>query len=174
MDPRARRVSLVVVGRVLKPHGVLGWMRVEVLSENPRRFTPGNSFILEGREGSERLLLEEAEKDREGLKVRFRGVDTRQEAGALCGRRLFITPDETGEPPPSAMWEHQLLGLEVRTREGRVLGEVVEVMETGANDVLVVRGEREFLIPAIAPVVREVDEASGTMVIEPLPGLLEL
>jgi 16S rRNA processing protein RimM len=86
---------------------------------------------------------------------------------------LLVTPEEMGEAPPSCMWEHQVIGLEVRTREGRVLGEVVEVMETGANDVLVVEGEREFLIPAVEQVIKDVDEEKGTITIDPLPGLLE-
>lgn len=174
MDSRARKVSLVVVGRVLKPYGVLGWVRLEVLSENPERFTPGSRFLLEGEEGGERMLMEEAVEDRGGLRVKFRGIDDRKGAQALSGKALFVTPGELGKAPGSGMWEHQILGLEVRTGEGRVLGRVVEVMETGANDVLVVEGEREFLIPFIKQVVVEVDLESGAMVVEPLPGLLEL
>lgn len=174
MTHRARKVSLVVVGRALKPHGLAGWVRIEVLSENPHRFSPGNSFILEGSEGGERLLLEKAERDREGLKAKFRGIESRQSAESLAGKTLFITPEETGQAPPSSLWEHQILGLEVRTQGGRVLGEVVEIMETGANDVLVVRGDKDYLIPVIEQVISEVDEDAGVITIEPLPGLLEL
>ncbi len=164
----------MVVGRALKPHGLQGWIRLEVLSENPHRFTPGNSFILEGREKGERLLLEKVGEDRVGLKAKFLGIDSRQDAERIAGRTLFVTPEETGEPPPYRLWEHQVLGLEVRTRDGCVLGQVVEVMETGANDVLVVEGEGEYLIPAIAQVIKGVDRESGVITIEPLPGLLEL
>jgi 16S rRNA processing protein RimM len=66
-----------------------------------------------------------------------------------------------------------VLGLEVRTRDGRCLGEVTEVMETGSNDVLVVEGERECLIPMIEEVVKSIDPGEGVIVVDPLPGLLE-
>jgi len=72
-----------------------------------------------------------------------------------------------------SFWEHQLIGTTVLTRAGECLGEVAEVMETGANDVLVVKGEKERLIPLIEEVISEIDTEAGTIIIDPLPGLLE-
>lgn len=167
------RPQYIVTGKVIKPHGVLGWVKVEVLSTNPRRFQPGNTFILEGRERGERLLLEERREGTGALLVKFGGLEKREQADELTGRRLLVTPDEVGEAPPESFWEHQLIGTTVVTRGGMCLGEVVEVMETGANDVLVVEGETECLIPMIEEVVLEIDIEAGTIIIEPLPGLLE-
>lgn len=173
MPPHPAKPSFVLTGRVIKPYGVLGWVKVEVLSANPRRFQPGNAFILEGEEEGERLLLEETQQGAGVLLAKFRGLETREEAAELAGRMLMVRPEEVGEAPPESVWEHQLLGMEVRTREGRCLGEVTEVMETGANDVLVVRGETEYLIPMTGEVVAEIDLESGIITIDPLPGLLE-
>jgi 16S rRNA processing protein RimM len=165
--------ALVITGRVVKPYGVLGWVKIEPLTENPRRFQPGNTFILEGRERGERLQLVEAQRGSGMLLAKFRGLDSREDAEKLSGRMLMVTPQEVGEAPPDGVWEHQILGLEVRTSEGRSLGEVVEVMETGANDVLVVRGDREYLVPMTREVVTGIDLDHGVITIEPLPGLLE-
>ncbi len=173
MPHHPRKPSLVVTGRVIKPYGVLGWVKTEVLTTNPYRFRPGNAFILEGEARGERLLLEEAREARGALLLKFRGLDDRERADKLSGRLLMVPPEEVGEALPGEIWEHQLLGLEVRTREGRCLGEVEEVLETGANDVLVVRGERECLIPMTEEVVKEIDLEGGTITIAPLPGLLE-
>jgi len=162
----------VVAGRVLKPYGVLGWVKVEVLSSNPRRFAAGNSFTLEGGEGR-RLVLQEARQATGALLVKFRDVETREDAKGLAGKHLLITPQQMGEPPEGSYWEHDLLGLRVFTPEGRCLGEVVEVMETGANDVLVVRGEREYLIPMTGEVVVGIYLEEGKIAINPLPGLLD-
>ncbi len=70
----------------------------------------------------------------------------------------------------------EIIGLTVETTDGRLLGRIARVMFTGANDVYSVRGENgaEFLLPAIHQVVKDIDLEAGKMVIEPLPGLLEL
>lgn len=173
MSSRDRQPPYVVTGRVIKPHGVLGWVKVEVLTTNPRRYREGNSFLLEGYEKGERLHLEEVKESGEALLVKFKGLDDREQAERLKGRKLLVTPDEIGEPPRDHLWEHQLIGLEVITTEGRRLGEVEEVLETGANDVLVVRGDKENLIPMIKEVMVDVDLEEGRMIIKPPPGLLE-
>jgi len=165
--------ALVVTGRVIKPYGVLGWVKVEVLSSNPARFQAGNSFVLEGREEGTRLFLEEARREPGTLLAKFGGIESREEAESIAGRLLMVTSREVGEPPPGAVWEHQLLGMKVRTRGGSHLGEVLEVLETGANDVLVVKGEKECLVPMTEEVVKEIDLDGKAIVIEPIPGLLE-
>lgn len=163
----------VTVGRVLKPHGTYGWVRVEKLTANPLRFREGQSFILEGNEKGERLVLEEVREEADKMTARFRGIGSREEAAGLAGKLLLVTPQELGDSPRGSFWEHQLIGLAAITEAGDVLGEVVEIMETGANDVLVVEGEREYLIPAVEEVVVRVDLEEGRMVIRPIPGLLE-
>ncbi len=173
MPPFPGKPPLVITGRVIKPYGVHGWVKVEQFSANPLRFQTGNTFILEGREAGERLLLEEARQGPGCLLIKFRGLEGREEAEKLAGRMLLVTPQEVGEAPPGEVWEHQILGAKVHTRDGRCLGEVVEVMETGANDVLVVRGERECLIPMTREVVTEMDLEEGTITVDPIPGLLE-
>ncbi len=171
MSPRFRKPSRVIAGRVIKAHGVLGWVKVEVLSSNPSRFRAGNVFYLE--DGEEVLVLEASRPAPDALLVKFRGVDDREAASGLRGKDLTITPEQMGEPPEDAWWEHDLLALQVYDVDGNMLGEVTEVMETGANDVLVVRGEeREYLIPMISDVVVEVDLALERITVRPLPGLL--
>ena len=163
----------MAVGRILKTYGLRGWVKLEALTTNPRRFRKGNTFILEGETAEERLVLEEAKEVQGALTAKFQGLENREQAAALVGKLLFVTARELGESPQDSFWEHQLLGLEVITMDGDRLGEVVEVMETGANDVLVVEGDREYLIPMIAEVVKEIDLDSGTIMVKPLPGLLE-
>jgi 16S rRNA processing protein RimM len=173
MTPDAETPLFVAVGKVLKPYGVFGWVKVEILTTNPQRFREGNTFILEGREKGERIVQEEMREAPGALLIKFQGLENREQAVKLSGRLLLVTPEELGDSPNDSLWEHQLLGLRVRTMEGRELGEVVEVIETGANDVLVVEGERECLIPMIEEILVGVDLEEGTMVINPMPGLLE-
>ncbi len=118
-------------------------------------------------------MLEASQGQRGGVIAKFCDVDDRDAAARLSGKLLLVKPEELGESPEDAFWEHQLLGLTVETTDGRRLGEVTEVIETGANDVLVVSGEQECLIPMIEDVIERVDLAVGVMLIRPLPGLLE-
>jgi 16S rRNA processing protein RimM len=74
---------------------------------------------------------------------------------------------------PDTYFHWQILGLTVVTEDGQVLGQVAEILETGANDVYLVRGEREILLPATSEVVRQIDPVAGRMVVHLLPGLAD-
>ena len=91
----------------------------------------------------------------------------------LFGELLYIHRDSATRLPRGSYYEHDVVGLRVETGKGRVLGEVAEILRTGANDVYVVRGELgEILIPAIGHVVKRVDVPGGRIVVELMPGLL--
>ena len=166
-------MHFIIAGRVIQPHGLKGWVKVAVTSENPLRFSPGQSLILEG--AARRLTIEEIRPVQGCLHVKFSGVDDRDQAMTIKGRELWVTEDEVGPPPPGSFWEHQLLGLRVETLGGEQLGTVEDILVTGSNDVLIVKGgaEKEVLIPLTHEVVREVRLEEGVILIEPLPGLLE-
>jgi 16S rRNA processing protein RimM len=163
----------IATGRIIKPYGVRGWVKVASLSSNPERFSIGNAFMLEGSESRPRLVIEEEEKRRSELLIKFEGIEDRETAAKLSGKLLLVRPGELGECPEDSFWEHELLGLSVETTDGRRLGEATEVIETGANDVLVVAGKKEYLIPLIEDVIERVDLKRKIMVIRPVPGLLE-
>jgi 16S rRNA processing protein RimM len=107
--------------------------------------------------------------------VRFREVEGREEAEEIRGQVLLIdSQDSPSLEETDRFWVHQVVGLEVRTEEGRSLGRVREVLHNPANDVWVVEGESdEILIPAVREVVSDVDIPGGRVVIKRLPGLFE-
>jgi 16S rRNA processing protein RimM len=146
---------LIEVGRILRPHGVRGEVLVERFGESADLLQPGSE--LQGRKGALELTLtvETAKQHTRNWIVVFEGVASRTEAEALSGTTF------------------QLEGLTVRTTDGEVLGRIDDVLETGANPVLVVRGAGgETLIPSVGQVVREVDLEAGTMTVELIPGLV--
>lgn len=105
--------------------------------------------------------------------VKLSGIDDRNQSDALRGKLLEVPEAELMALPPDTYFQHQIVGLTAITTDGRDLGAVAEVLRTGSNDVYVVKGDREYLIPAIGDVVKEVDIQGGRLVIEPIPGLLE-
>jgi 16S rRNA processing protein RimM len=110
-----------------------------------------------------------------GLIVRFEDVRDRNAAEVLRGRTLLISSEELRPLEAGEFFLHDLVGLEVQTMEGQLVGRVVEIYETGPGHMLEVDdGERGYLIPFSGQLVSEVDVRAGRIVIEAIPGLLDL
>lgn len=143
-------------------------------------YAQGREFRLgdpEGRarEGEPLLTLSLAREFKGGLIVRFAEVPDRNAAEALRGRTLLLPAQDLRPLDEGEFFLHDLVGLRVETAEGELIGEVGEVYEAGAGHFLsVVGGERERLIPFVGRIVQEVDVAAGRIVIEAIPGLLEI
>jgi 16S rRNA processing protein RimM len=105
--------------------------------------------------------------------IKLEGAASRGDAEALVGATLYIPESEAVRLPPGAYFWHDIVGLQVRSRDGLELGAIAEILETGSNDVYVVRGPRgEVLIPATHEVVQRIDLEAGIMEIEIIEGLL--
>ena len=109
------------------------------------------------------------------LIVKFVGVDSLEDALSLKNPYLLIDKDDVFELPRDHYYLFEVLGLRVLDLEGKHLGEIKEVLQTGANDVYIVRddNDREILIPALRQVVKEVDLNRGTMIVVLPHGLME-
>lgn len=107
--------------------------------------------------------------------VTLSGVTTREAAEALRGQEVFMRETDALPLQTDEYFLHDLPGLRVRTTDGTEIGTVKEVLETGANEVLVIKRTAggEALVPMIKDVVQHLDIASGEVVIEPLPGMIE-
>jgi 16S rRNA processing protein RimM len=167
----------LVVGRVLRPHGVRGELRVEIITGFPERLGQHDHFYLahpDSPEEVQRYPAEEMRLHKDSLLLKLAGCDDR-DAAELLRDMLVQVPLEEAVPLDEGEYYHfQIVGVQVETESGEQLGQVVEVLETGANDVYLVRGPRgEVLLPAIEDVVRELDLEAKRMVVHLLPGMLE-
>jgi len=170
----------LVVGRVVKAHGISGELVVDVRTDDPdERFAPGSGLRLKApRSGSVRdVVVESARPHGARMLVRLIGVSDRDSADALRSN-LFVI-DSAELPPiedPDEFYDHQLEGLAVCTRDGQRIGSVTEVLHTAAGELLSVRDheDRELLIPFVGAIVTSVSLSAGVIEIEPPEGLLEL
>lgn len=166
--------TLVTVGKILGAHGLKGEVTVVELTDNPERFVKGSHVTAVSEHWTKELTIDSIRPANKGLLVKFSGVDDRTDAERLDKALLQVPEDELMELEEGRYWADEIIGLEVITTDGRSLGKVTGIMETGGNDVFIVgSGKQEVLIPAIEDVVVDVDIKAGKMVIEPLPGLLE-
>jgi 16S rRNA processing protein RimM len=166
--------DLVAVGRVIGVHGLKGELKVESLTDFPERFDPGSSLFLVTSDGEVRtaeVVASRAHKGRVLLTVK--GVEDRTEAEKLRGSFFKIAQTDLTPLPEGQYYHFQLVGLTVRSEDGKELGRVEEVMPTGSNLVLTVRGSGgEVLIPFIDDVIREVNLEGRSLTVHLLPGLL--
>lgn len=162
----------LVIGRIIKPHGTGGEMRVEVLTELPERFD-WLERVYVGREDPKPIPIEAVRFHQSWVLIKLSGVDDRDAAEGLRSEWLQV-PEEEGIPlDEGEYYLYQALGLSVVTDQGQALGEISEIIETGANYVFVVTGPQgEVLIPDTDEVVLEVDLERGRMLVHLLDGLL--
>jgi 16S rRNA processing protein RimM len=170
----------LVVGRVVKAHGITGELVVDVRTDDPDgRFAEGNRLRLKLSRGAgvRDVIVDSARPHGGRLLVRLLGVADRDTAEGLRGALFMV--DSTDLPPiedPDEFYDHQLEGLRVRTLDGQDIGRVAEVLHTAAGELLSVRTAegRELLVPLVRAIVTSVSLADGVIEISPPEGLLEL
>ncbi len=168
-------MALVRIGRIGRAHGLAGEMTLEGASLTSEELLRVKSFVWRKRGLDERALtLERARPMNARVLVTFAEVADRDTAAGLGLGELWADEASLPDPGPGVAYTFQLVGMDVREEGGRSLGTLAEVFRTGANDVYVVRGERELLLPAIADVVRNVDMAARVITVRVPAGLEEL
>jgi len=175
-DPR-----FLVVGHLNKPHGTKGELFVWPLTDHPESvYAPGVFIFVADPSGSEpdvkigSLCVKTVRNFRNGYLVMFDGVADRNRAEELRGRYLLMPIEELAPLEEGQLFYHQLLGMEVVTKDGRRVGEIREVYELKPAAMLEVRGpDGDVMIPYLSHIVVEVDAVAGRMVIDPPEGLLD-
>jgi len=169
-DGEARRLR---VGQVVRPHGVEGRLKVKWLAPDVPVVAKALLYLGEG-EGAPALQVAAATPMKPPfVLLAVAGCDTFEAADGLRGATLWMAREALPKLEEGAYYVADLLGMRVETASGAPLGEVAEVIETGAADVYVVRGAGgELLLPAIREVVRRIDPEARRIVVTPLPGMV--
>jgi 16S rRNA processing protein RimM len=165
----------VVVGRIGRPHGIKGEVSVEVRTDDPEsRLAPG-ATVRTDPESAGPLTIESGRVHSGRLLLHFAGHHDRSAAERLRGVLLVADVDPHERPEdPEEFYDHQLVGLAVRTVAGDPVGELADVLHLPGQDVLAVRTPdgREVLVPFVAELVPTVDVDGGVVEVDPPPGLL--
>jgi 16S rRNA processing protein RimM len=154
------------MGRIAAPYGVNGWIRARAYTEDPQALLdfPGWWLIRDGEARS--LALEEGRTHGDMLIAKLAGISDRSAAQQLVGADIAVPRAAFPAPAEDEYYWADLIGCEVINARGQPLGNVAQLIGTGANDVLVVKGERECLLPFIHQVVREVDLESRRITVD--------
>lgn len=167
-------MEMITVGRIVRAHGLRGVVAMLSYSDDPTRLERVGRLFLETREPSGRAARVVGYRGACVL-LQLEGIETRDEAESLRDVCVQARVEDLPALADGEHFVHDILGLEVYTPEGDVIGTVVEVMSLPANDVYVVdTGTKRVLVPAVTQIIASVDIRAGRMVITPPPGLLEL
>jgi len=162
------RPGYVAVGRVIGARGPRGELKIDPLAPESA-LAAGHNVTIAGRD----YTIEHSSPGERPMRLKISGVDTREEALLLRGAYLQALERTLKPLPDGEYYRFQLIGLAVRSLDGRDLGRVVDVLSTPENDVYVVSGpDGEVLLPAVEDVVRDVDLTKGVITVEIIPGLL--
>jgi 16S rRNA processing protein RimM len=182
---RSPEPRFLAVGRIVRPHGLRGELRVEIHTDYPERFAllehvylapplgdpsapglhgagPGVRYALQGHRFHSRWVL-----------LKLAGIDDRTQAETLRGLWVWIAPEQAAPLDKGDIYLHDMLDLAVVTDEGETLGVIAHIIETGASPVYVVRGLRgEILLPDTDEVILDVDLEAGQVTVHIIEGLL--
>jgi 16S rRNA processing protein RimM len=162
--------AFVLVGVLQKPHGVRGEIEMRILTDFSKRMRPGRKLYL----GEEKTLfvLKASRPKMSVLLLSFEGFDSPEEVRKLTNQEVFVAVRELPELPEGEYYHHQLIGMQV-VFDGKPFGELIEILETGANDVYVIKDQQgnERLLPVIPSVVKSIDIVKGIIEVDVPEGL---
>ncbi len=167
--------ELLLIGKITKPHGIGGKLRVASYAGDLETFQNLSGIYLKKKDGKTDLhQIASASQGNGFVILELDGITDRSMAEGVSGSDLFMKREELRELPEGEYYHIDLIGLDVITEEGVLLGRISEVFPTGSNDVFVVKkGKTEHLIPVIKDVIREVDIEGGKVIVHLLDNLIE-
>ena len=163
----------MLIGKIVGIHGIKGTNKLRSYAESLSVFLPGRSILVRDLRGREASYEIHWVKPHTGTPlVSFKGITDYGQAKTLIGAELFIPQSELPELDEDTYYWYDLIGIEVVTMTGEFLGRIESIIETGSNDVYVVKSnEKEVLIPALESVVLEIDLEHKRMQVDLPEGL---
>ncbi|MFC1958117.1 ribosome maturation factor RimM [Chloroflexota bacterium] len=165
------KLEFITIGKILSPWGTGGKLTVEVATDFPQRFDPSSIVYI----AQKPVTIESTEWQRGKAIIKLNTINSLKDAEELRGELVEIEHGQLYSLPEGQYYHFQLVGLEVWTTQGELLGNITEILTASSNDNYIVNGAKgEILIPAIEDVIKSVDIHKGRLVIEPIEGLLKL
>ena len=172
--PRSNETEWATVGKVVAPFGIHGELKVLSLTDIPNRFAELETIHL-GPDHIRYQVKGVRHYKGEMVVLKLAGIEDVNTAETLRNQELVIPLSELTKLPPDSYYQHDIIGLQVVTLDGRLVGEIIDIMVTGSNDVYVIKAAtngKDVLVPAIKEVIKQVDLIGKMMYIEPIRGLL--
>ncbi len=156
---------MIEIARVIAPHGIRGDVKVRLYSDSFEAFSAREAAYIKEADGHRRVAYTALRVDPPFVYVHMDGVDTRNDAELLKNAPLFVRREELETPDEGEYYITDIIGLNV-VAESRNLGVLKDVLQHGAADVYVVKGEKNFMFPALKRVIKRVDISAGVIEVD--------
>jgi 16S rRNA processing protein RimM len=150
-------MKYVRIGEIVSAHGIKGEVKFRYYNEEKEVFYRYTSFFIEDGDGWKKLEPTGINLRKGYFHINFKGLERPEDLISLINREIFVKEEELPQLSENEYYEYQLLGLDVFSENGEKLGKVAQIIHTGANDVMLVKGEKEILVPMIEGYIQEVN-----------------
>ncbi len=168
--------DLLEIGRVIRPHGLAGLLRIRSYAQSEETFLSAETVYLRTRSGDIREYAVESVRSQKGMPLmKLGGLCTLEAAEKYRDAEILIRRDALRREHEDEFFWYELIGLSVYLRSGVYLGTIEQILPTGSHDIYVARlGKKEILIPAVHEIVEEIDIGNRKMIISEVEGLFDL
>jgi 16S rRNA processing protein RimM len=139
--------NYVIIGKIGTPYGINGWVKILIYSENIDNIFDLNPWYIEEKDAWSLIELETSRPHGKGIVAKVGGINTPEQARRLTGKKIAVSRSQLPELKANEYYWHDLIGLTVINQRGELLGKISSILETGSNDVLIVKGIKEHAIP---------------------------
>lgn len=164
-SPRPGEPAFLVVGKMRRAHGVMGEIPLEIYTQMLELLEPGSTVFVG--EEHRRYTIEKTRWKNELLLIKFREIQDRTAASELTNELAYVRSSQLPALPAGEFYYHEIIGLNVYEPDGHYLGVLVQILETGANDVYLIQNDEneEVLIPATEEMILEIDPKNSKMIV---------
>lgn len=167
--PEYGEPEFLSIGILRKPHGIKGEMRIEIWTDFPERLKKG--VVVYIGESKKEYLIESFKGKEDEYLIQLKGIAYPEKCNSIVNKIVFISSKDRPSLGDNQYYHHQIIGLDVFTKDNAHLGKIKEIIRTGSNDVYVIQNieniEVEILIPVIPSVIMNIDLSKKKMIIDP-------
>ncbi|MEI3356403.1 MAG: ribosome maturation factor RimM [Clostridia bacterium] len=162
------------IGQIVNTFGIKGMVKVMPFTENIERFSKMKTVYVKNKKENKKYEIEEVKYHKNMVLIKFKGIENPEQADLL--RQSYLLVDRADEEPleEGTYYIVDMIGLEVYTEEGELLGILEDIFNTGSNDIYVVKNElgKQILLPSIPDVIKKIDMPNKKVIVHLLPGLV--
>lgn len=161
------------IGQIVNTFGIKGMVKVKPFTDDINRFDRLETIYIKNKKGKKEYKIQEVKYHKQMVMLKLEGIENPEEAETLRGSYLLIDRDKEEPLEEGTYYIVDLLGLEVFSDEGELLGKVDDIFNTGSNDIYVVKDElgKQILLPGTSEVIKDVDLEQGKITVHLIPGL---
>ena len=162
------------IGQIVNTFGIKGMVKVKPFTDNIERFSNLEKIYIKNKSGQTEYKIQEVKYHKNMVLIKFEGIENPEQADLLRNAYLEVDREHAVPLEEGTYYIVDLIGLEVYTEEGKLLGKVDDIYNTGANDIYVIKDElgKQVLLPGIKDVIKNVDLEGGKIIVHLIPGLV--